>query len=142
MVGVSAEGDLVIIDLKTRRTDVLLSVAAAEEFARALRVKAAEAMLGEPQVRTGKQWELQIQSYDGKVALRFLTAEPASVVRVDAVTARKMAGKVDFEAQQARHKMRFVFTGVGGRQFELNDVAKQQKPRLARMKFGTRRGQS
>lgn len=140
MIGVKTEGDLVIIDLMRRCFDGILSVDQAEKFAQALRAKAAEARLGEPQIRLGQTWGVKFQSFDGGVGYRFVPPEPGAptVVRVPADTAEKMAGEVEFQAQQAKFKMRFVFQDALGRQQELTDIAAKQRRgwRKQRARFG------
>jgi len=117
-VGVRHNGDKVLILLDGRRRDVLLSCAAAEEFAQALRRFAATAELETPELIRGETWEIGVQSYDGYVAVRFHPPTPGNPRRVPLppAVARALADRTMFKAQQAAYRMRLQFTNnVAGR---------------------------
>lgn len=107
---VSQDKDRVVLGLTGRRRDVLLDCGAAEELVHQLRGRAAKVELGPPTLVT-EIWGATVESYDGFVALRFSPPGVGGIdrVRLTADMARKLADLVEFKAQQARFKMRFVF---------------------------------
>jgi hypothetical protein len=108
-VTVSQDRDRVVLGLTGRKRDVLLDCGAAEELVWQLRGRAAKAEKEPPTLCT-EIWGVQVESYDGFVALRF--APPFvgryDKVRLTADTARRLADLVEFKAQQARWKCRIV----------------------------------
>lgn len=124
---VDAEGDKVIIDLGSRRTDMLISVDLARRLAAAIEEKAAEAELEPAELVEGKPWGINIRSFDKQVGFKFYPPEEAAITRVPLPvrmvigedrngnpvvvnTARKVAGIIRFASQQAEHGLRFIFS--------------------------------
>lgn len=111
MIGVDVQDDLVILHLTNRRTDVLLTCAAAEELTRQLRAKAAIAEHGKLTLVKGERWEIKTQSYDGFVAIRFFPPTVGAITRVPLPPriARALADDIEFKFSQAKHMIRFTF---------------------------------
>lgn len=114
MFKVGSEGDLVIVALCSRRRDLMLSVAEALSFAEALDSCAIDAEKESPSLVRGEQWGAKVESYDGRVAVRFF---PPGVGNVDRVplpprAARQLAETVRDKASWAEYKMRLVVESI------------------------------
>ena len=109
---VFVEKDKVILDLGGRRRDILMTCGEAEKFAFTLELGANSADLAPSEVVKGERWEIEVQSYDGRVACRFHAPGPGypRCVPLPPAMARRLAARVRFKAQQAAYKMRFEFT--------------------------------
>jgi hypothetical protein len=110
---VEVEKDKVVLALGGRLRDLLLSCAQAERLSAALRTAAGHAGKEPPAVVRAEAWDLKVESYDGKVALRFTapvnnTAAPGRVPMPPGV-ARRLADVLDLKRSQAEVKMRLVF---------------------------------
>ena len=114
MIGVTVEGDRVVLLLLGRRRDVLVSCGEAEKLADALRRGANTAENAKPTLVRGERWEACVESCDGVVGVRFLSPEPGYPQRIPLPpqVARALANRIRFKAQQAAYRMRFVFKGV------------------------------
>jgi hypothetical protein len=116
MFAVRQEADKVIIDLNGRRYDILMTCPQAEEFAYHLEQAASAADLHPKSLVAGEQWGANVESYDGKVAIRFYPPHVGAPERVPlpAAAARKLAKVVREKESWARHKMRLVLKQNGG----------------------------
>lgn len=129
-IKVFSEGDKVILDLGSRRTDMLISVDAAYRLAAAIEEKISEAEREAGEVFAGKQWGLKVESFDGQVGFKFFPPEECAVTRVPLPVrfltrirtdgqneyvnvAQRVADMIKFKAQQAENKMRFTFQPAG-----------------------------
>jgi hypothetical protein len=108
MYEVRQEADRVIIDLRNRRTDVVLTCAMAWEMAEALEIAAGCAEQCLPTLVKGDRWEVAVASYDGKVCLRFYPPFPGAptLVPMPAKAARQLADRIRSEASWAQHNLR------------------------------------
>lgn len=112
MLGVTQEGDKVVLLLTNRSRDVLLTCAAAFDLTNKIRERAIFAA-NEPAASYACQhWNVFVESYDGLVALRFTPPEPGPFDHVPMpwAIAEKFADLIEFKAQQAKYKMRFEFS--------------------------------
>jgi hypothetical protein len=107
---VRAEGDKVIVDLCGRRRDVLLTPGEAERLAAALEENAALAEREMPELVRGEVWGAKVESFDGKVAIRFCPPLAVATTRVplSAKAARLLAAVIRDKASWAKHKARLV----------------------------------
>lgn len=117
MIGVTVEGDKVVLLLPGRRRDVLLSCGEAERLVLEVGSRVPTAESAPPSVYRGEVWDVRVESYDGYVALRFIPPSPGFPDRVPLppAAARKLCEIVTFKRQQAAYKMRFVFGGFPNR---------------------------
>jgi hypothetical protein len=113
-IRVEVEQDRVVIDLGGRRRDLLLSCSQAYALADGLDAAAAFALAEAPALALGESWGVQVESYDGLVAVRFDPPHVGAPERVPMTpqAARKVAEMVRFKASQAEHKMRLVVKGA------------------------------
>lgn len=115
------EKDRVILDLGGRRRDVLLGMIEAERLAEALDLGANGAELshaaGDRALMVGEVWDVNVRSYDRKVAIRFTPPVGSASTRVPVpfAAARKLAGLIRFARQQAAYGIRFETAGGGRR---------------------------
>lgn len=107
---VEIEEDRVVIDLGGRRKDVLLPCRQAYALAVGLDEAAALAEAEPPALALGESWGVEVESFDGFVALRFdppFVGAPERVPMTPAA-ARRVASVIRMKASQAEHKMRLV----------------------------------
>lgn len=111
MIGVSQQGDKVIVDLSGHHRDILLSCSQAGTLCAALCAAANGAELATPEIVKGDAWLVNVESYDGYVAIRFHPPTPGYPARVPIpfAAARQLASRISFKSRQAAHKMRLVF---------------------------------
>jgi hypothetical protein len=112
MITVSHEKDRVVVALPTRTNDVLLTTGEAEVFEHALRDCAGRAEKEPTTLLTGEVWEVQVVSYDRRVAMRVrpplsCPAGRAAVMPMPVAAARALADRVQFVRQQAAYGVRF-----------------------------------
>jgi hypothetical protein len=114
MFRVEVEGDKVVLALGRKTGDLLLSCGQAEHLSAALRAAAALTEKEPPSLVKGEVWDLKVESYDGKVALRFFppvnNTAPLGQVPMPPAAARKSADAVDLKRRQAEYKMRLVLS--------------------------------
>lgn len=130
-IKVDIEADKVIIDLCSRRTDMLISVDAALKLAEAIEERIPLAEKEAPSLFASKPWQMRVESFDGQVGFKFFPPEECAVTRVP-LPVRYTAGKgndgslkivnvakvvadlIRFKADQAMYKMRMVLTPERG----------------------------
>ncbi len=107
---VAVENDLVILDLGERKCDLLLSCAQAEQLAEALISASEFAEQGEPSLVKGERWNIQVESFDGMVAMRITAPAVGYVSRVPVSSraARSLSELLVEKASWAKHKMRLI----------------------------------
>jgi hypothetical protein len=109
VINLCTEADRVVFYPTVRQRDVLMSVDLALRTALTMERLADMAEL-EPGTLATKIQGLQVESFDGKIALRLHvgTEWPLSLT---ATAARKVAELIRFKAQQAEFKMRLLVAG-------------------------------
>lgn len=111
MLKVYHHKDRVVLDLCSKRRDVLLTCGEAENLKHALRSAAVLAERSvDKELYRGEVWNIRVESYDGKVAIR---VDPPTIGSVDRVllpveVAVRLADLIQFKTQQAAYKMRFT----------------------------------
>lgn len=112
MIRVEPSGDKVLISLGARMRDVRLTVDAAKELAQALLNAHSVAERNPPELNRGEPWEIKVQSYDGSVWLRFYPpfGHRAGVVPIPRECVHALADRINFKADQARHRLRVKMT--------------------------------
>ena len=106
---IRVENGLVILDLGGSKRDMLLSVDDALKLAEGLKVM----LLAEKRIIRNEAWECKVESYDGKVALRFCYPGIglSSEVPLTVEAARKLARVIENKAMQAKDNMRLILSG-------------------------------